>query len=182
MERGVIARYNAFLEEVFKLGKRKAHIQGFSMGFSFLFLFGVYGLGFWVGFAYLVPNEIMLVGDVLTVFFTIIIGAMGIGQVEFLCLVWGGCWCFVEYLLFVCVFCLFLVACCRLHVACCLLVVVVVVVVVAVVVVVVVVVVFAAAVLFCFCSCCCCFVVVVWFGCSVFVDSLCLFEMLSNIH
>eukprot|EP01130_Rhizamoeba_saxonica_P018964 TRINITY_DN9689_c0_g1_i1.p1 TRINITY_DN9689_c0_g1~~TRINITY_DN9689_c0_g1_i1.p1 ORF type:complete len:604 (+),score=160.59 TRINITY_DN9689_c0_g1_i1:42-1853(+) len=71
--------YREHLRTVFKVGKKKAHYTGFGMGFSSFFMFGIYALGFWYGGKLIADGE-MLPGDVLTVFFSIIIGAMGVGQ------------------------------------------------------------------------------------------------------
>jgi ATP-binding cassette subfamily B (MDR/TAP) protein 1 len=49
------------------------------IGFSFFFMFAVYSLGFWYG-GRLITNGEMLPGDILTVFFSIMVGAMGIGS------------------------------------------------------------------------------------------------------
>jgi len=57
----------------------KAHLMAAGIGFSFFFMFAVYALGFWYGGQLIKDNE-MQIGDVLTVFFSIMIGAMGIGQ------------------------------------------------------------------------------------------------------
>ena len=52
---------------------------GCGFGFSMFSIFGVYALGLWYG-GQLVADGDMLAGDVLTVFFAVVIGAMGLGQ------------------------------------------------------------------------------------------------------
>eukprot|EP00211_Chloroparvula_japonica_P017969 CAMPEP_0119152368 /NCGR_PEP_ID=MMETSP1310-20130426/47704_1 /TAXON_ID=464262 /ORGANISM="Genus nov. species nov., Strain RCC2339" /LENGTH=51 /DNA_ID=CAMNT_0007144723 /DNA_START=51 /DNA_END=202 /DNA_ORIENTATION=+ len=49
------------------------------MGFVNLVLFSIYALGYWYGGQLVLDGE-MEVGDMLTVFFAIIIGAMALGQ------------------------------------------------------------------------------------------------------
>jgi len=67
------------LGEALKIGVKKAHQMSAGIGFSFFFMFAVYSLGFWFGGQLIAAGE-MEPGDVLTVFFSIMIGAMGIGQ------------------------------------------------------------------------------------------------------
>ena len=74
-----IRRYNLLLNEFYEKGKKRSHLQGIGLGLSFMLIFFVYALAFWYG-GTLVANGEMQVGDLLIVFFSIIIGAMGLGQ------------------------------------------------------------------------------------------------------
>ena len=59
--------------------------MGFSTGFLYLCLFGTYALAFWYGAVLIMePGSGYTIGVVLTVFFSVIIGAFGIAQVRFL--------------------------------------------------------------------------------------------------
>jgi ABC-type multidrug transport system fused ATPase/permease subunit len=78
-EMTVIKRFNDILENMYKFGVKKSHMSGVTAGFAFLFMFCVYALGFWYGGQLIIAGE-MLPGDMLTVFFAIVIGAMGIGM------------------------------------------------------------------------------------------------------
>ena len=57
--------------------------MGFSTGFLYLCLFGTYALAFWYGAVLIMePDSGYSIGVVLTVFFSVIIGAFGIAQVK----------------------------------------------------------------------------------------------------
>ncbi len=79
-ERFVIARHDEVLSKAYKSGKKRAHIRGLGYGFSNLFVFGVMALGFWYGGQLIIKGE-NAPGDVIGVFFAILLGAMGFGQV-----------------------------------------------------------------------------------------------------
>eukprot|EP01090_Pellita_catalonica_P020643 TRINITY_DN747_c0_g1_i2.p1 TRINITY_DN747_c0_g1~~TRINITY_DN747_c0_g1_i2.p1 ORF type:complete len:624 (-),score=107.60 TRINITY_DN747_c0_g1_i2:30-1901(-) len=71
--------YSESLRKPSQLGRRKSHMQGAGLGFSMMMIFCVYALGFWYG-ATLVDDGEMELGDLLIVFFSVMIGAMGLGQ------------------------------------------------------------------------------------------------------
>mmetsp|Transcript_13835 Transcript_13835/g.23609 ORF Transcript_13835/g.23609 Transcript_13835/m.23609 type:complete len:1415 (+) Transcript_13835:1379-5623(+) len=74
-----IERYEKELQGAFKVGVRRSLFEGLGMGATFFCIFSSYALGFWYG-GVLVRNGDMSAGDVLTVFFSVVIGAMGLGQ------------------------------------------------------------------------------------------------------
>ncbi len=75
-----IKKYSSNLEEAYKAGKKKAIFNGIGVGAIMLILFFTYSLAFWYG-AKLVNDQRMSGGDVLNVFFAIIIGAFSLGNV-----------------------------------------------------------------------------------------------------
>ncbi|XP_055974168.1 ATP-dependent translocase ABCB1 [Sorex fumeus] len=72
-------RYNKNLEEAKKLGIKKAVTANISMGAAFLLIYASYALAFWYGTSLVLSNE-YTIGQVLTVFFSVLIGAFSIGQ------------------------------------------------------------------------------------------------------
>ncbi|CAH2282375.1 multidrug resistance 1 [Pelobates cultripes] len=74
-----IARYEKNLEDAKKIGIKKAVTANISMGFAFLMIYASYALAFWYGTT-LVIDENYSIGSVLTVFFSVIIGAFSVGQ------------------------------------------------------------------------------------------------------
>ena len=70
------------------MGIQKNAMMGFSTGFLYLCLFGTYALAFWYGAVLIMDTgsdpDPYTIGVVLTVFFSVIIGAFGIAQVRFL--------------------------------------------------------------------------------------------------
>jgi len=74
-----ISRYQKELDSAYRVGVKRSHMQGLGMGVTFFFIFGSYALAFWYGNT-LVGNGEMTPGRVITVFFSVVIGAMGIGQ------------------------------------------------------------------------------------------------------
>lgn len=75
--------FNDRLSEAFTSQKREIHLTAVGLGFSLFCVFSVYSLGFWYG-AQLVAdtpaNGGILLGDMLIVFFSVIMAAMGLGQ------------------------------------------------------------------------------------------------------
>lgn len=69
-------RYGKLLKNAYQQGIKRAHLQGTGVGSTMLFMFSVYALGFWYG-GKLVTDREMKAGDVLTVFFAIVMSAMG---------------------------------------------------------------------------------------------------------
>jgi len=55
---------------------------GFSLGFSYFAMFGMYGLSFWYGTTEVLKGNIE-VGDMMTTFFNILIATFGLGTVSY---------------------------------------------------------------------------------------------------
>jgi ABC-type multidrug transport system fused ATPase/permease subunit len=72
-EKRELARYKAKLDEAYKIGVKKAFISGTGLGAMMGIMFGSYGLAFWYGSILVVRGE-QTGGDVLNVFFAIIMG------------------------------------------------------------------------------------------------------------
>ncbi|KAL6080678.1 Very-long-chain enoyl-CoA reductase [Balamuthia mandrillaris] len=79
MENSMVATYDKSLREPTRLAKIRAHVLGAGLGFSYLSILSTYALGFWYGGTLVAEGE-MEPGDLLTVFFSVIVGAMGMGQ------------------------------------------------------------------------------------------------------
>eukprot|EP00727_Mastigamoeba_balamuthi_P007601 m51a1_g3461 putative multidrug resistance protein 1 (1653) ;mRNA; f:696341-702590 len=80
VQRKALARYQENLGMSRKMGYRKGFAMGISFGALFFVLFGSYGLAIWYG-SKLVDSGEMNAGLVLTVFYSIIMGAMALSQV-----------------------------------------------------------------------------------------------------
>ena len=78
-EQTEINRYRGLLDSASAAGTRKAHVHGFSLGGVFLAAFSAFGLAFWYG-SVLVRDGELSAGDVLVVFFSIVVGATSIGN------------------------------------------------------------------------------------------------------
>ncbi|XP_032499211.1 ATP-dependent translocase ABCB1 isoform X2 [Phocoena sinus] len=74
-----LERYNKNLEEAKRIGIKKAITANISIGAAFLLIYASYALAFWYGTS-LVLSEEYSVGQVLTVFFSVLIGAFSVGQ------------------------------------------------------------------------------------------------------
>ncbi|KFP39961.1 Multidrug resistance protein 1, partial [Chlamydotis macqueenii] len=74
-----IKRYHKNLEDAKKIGIKKAITANISMGAAFLLIYASYALAFWYGTT-LVLSDDYTIGKVLTVFFSVLIGAFSIGQ------------------------------------------------------------------------------------------------------
>ncbi|KFQ63780.1 Multidrug resistance protein 1, partial [Pelecanus crispus] len=74
-----IKRYHKNLEDAKRIGIKKAITANISMGAAFLLIYASYALAFWYGTT-LVLNNDYTIGNVLTVFFSVLIGAFSIGQ------------------------------------------------------------------------------------------------------
>ena len=74
-----IARYLDRVAAAQKEGEKSAHVVGAGLGVTFFIMFASYGLAFWYGSKLIEAGE-MEAGDVTTVFFAIIMGAMSLGQ------------------------------------------------------------------------------------------------------
>jgi len=73
------AKYDRLLRRASKDEERRAHLSGASIGVSMFIMMGVYGLAFWFGNKEVRADNLSS-GDVVTVFFSVIIAAMGLGQ------------------------------------------------------------------------------------------------------
>ncbi|XP_074122734.1 ATP-dependent translocase ABCB1 isoform X4 [Sminthopsis crassicaudata] len=74
-----LERYNKNLEEAKNLGIKKAITANISIGIAFLLIYASYALAFWYGTSLIISQE-YTIGQVLTVFFAVLIGAFSIGQ------------------------------------------------------------------------------------------------------
>ncbi|KAM8980890.1 ATP-dependent translocase ABCB1-like [Sarcophilus harrisii] len=78
-QKKALKRYNRKLEEAKNIGIKKAITANISMGIAFLLIYASYALAFWYGTSLILSNEYSI-GQVLTVFFSILMGAYSIGQ------------------------------------------------------------------------------------------------------
>ncbi|XP_045876165.1 ATP-dependent translocase ABCB1 isoform X1 [Meles meles] len=74
-----LERYNKNLEEAKRIGIKKAITANISIGAAFLLIYASYALAFWYGTSLVLSHEYSI-GQVLTVFFSVLIGAFSIGQ------------------------------------------------------------------------------------------------------
>ncbi|XP_009954286.1 PREDICTED: multidrug resistance protein 1-like, partial [Leptosomus discolor] len=74
-----IKRYHKNLEDAKRIGIKKAITANISMGAAFLLIYASYALAFWYGTT-LVLTDDYTIGKVLTVFFSVLVGAFSIGQ------------------------------------------------------------------------------------------------------
>uniref|UniRef100_A0A8B9THA1 Multidrug resistance protein 1 n=1 Tax=Anas platyrhynchos TaxID=8839 RepID=A0A8B9THA1_ANAPL len=74
-----IKRYHKNLEDAKRIGIKKAITANISMGVAFLLIYASYALAFWYGTT-LILNDEYTIGKVLTVFFSVLIGAFSMGQ------------------------------------------------------------------------------------------------------
>ncbi|XP_005405569.1 PREDICTED: multidrug resistance protein 1-like isoform X1 [Chinchilla lanigera] len=74
-----LERYNKNLEDAKKIGIKKAITANISIGAAFLLIYASYALAFWYGTTLVLSNE-YTIGRVLTVFFSVLIGAFSVGQ------------------------------------------------------------------------------------------------------
>ncbi|XP_031794385.1 ATP-dependent translocase ABCB1 [Sarcophilus harrisii] len=78
-QKKALKRYNRNLEEAKNIGIKKAITANISMGIAFLLIYASYALAFWYGTSLILSKEYSI-GQVLTVFFSILMGAYSIGQ------------------------------------------------------------------------------------------------------
>jgi len=71
-------RYTVNLVDAKNTGITRGALTGLSTGALYLFMYGAYGLAFWYGTSLVLSGEIQ-VGDMMTAFFGIIIGAFALG-------------------------------------------------------------------------------------------------------
>lgn len=81
LETFYIFRYDANLIPAKKLGIQKGLTNGLSLGFLQILIFGTYGLAFWYGSTLIFDGELKI-GDMLTCFFSVLIGAFSLGGVS----------------------------------------------------------------------------------------------------
>ncbi|NXX73468.1 MDR1A protein, partial [Urocolius indicus] len=74
-----IKRYHKNLEDAKRIGIKKAITSNISIGAAFFLIYASYALAFWYGTT-LILNDDYTIGKVLTVFFSVLIGAFSIGQ------------------------------------------------------------------------------------------------------
>ncbi|XP_056142526.1 ATP-binding cassette, sub-family B (MDR/TAP), member 4 [Lampris incognitus] len=74
-----IKRYHKNLEDAKNVGIKKALSANIAMGFTFLIIYMSYALAFWYGSTLILSGE-YTIGTVLTVIFSVIIGAFTLGQ------------------------------------------------------------------------------------------------------
>ncbi|KAM4908400.1 ATP-dependent translocase ABCB1 isoform 2-T2 [Sylvia borin] len=74
-----IKRYHKNLEEAKRIGIKKSITANISMGAAFLLIYASYALAFWYGTTLILTDD-YTIGKVLTVFFSVLIGAFSIGQ------------------------------------------------------------------------------------------------------
>ncbi|XP_074122751.1 phosphatidylcholine translocator ABCB4 isoform X5 [Sminthopsis crassicaudata] len=74
-----LERYQRHLENAKKIGIKKAISANISMGIAFLLIYASYALAFWYGSTLVISKE-YTIGNALTVFFSILIGAFSVGQ------------------------------------------------------------------------------------------------------
>jgi len=78
-EKKEIERYSSHLGDARDFGIKKGVMSGLGMGFFQLIMFGSYALAFWYGAKLIIDDE-MTGGDLLIVFFSVMFGAMQLGQ------------------------------------------------------------------------------------------------------
>ncbi|XP_018422366.1 PREDICTED: multidrug resistance protein 1A-like, partial [Nanorana parkeri] len=74
-----IERYEKNLEDAKNIGIKKATTSNVSIGFAYLTIYSAYGLAFWYGTT-LVIHEAFSIGDILTVFFSVMFAAFSFGH------------------------------------------------------------------------------------------------------
>ncbi|XP_060052279.1 phosphatidylcholine translocator ABCB4 isoform X4 [Erinaceus europaeus] len=74
-----LERYHKHLENAKKIGIKKAISANISMGIAFLLIYASYALAFWYGSTLVISKE-YTIGNAMTVFFSILIGAFSTGQ------------------------------------------------------------------------------------------------------
>ncbi|XP_075994467.1 ATP-dependent translocase ABCB1 [Genypterus blacodes] len=74
-----IKRYHKNLEDAKAMGIKKALSANIAMGFTFMMIYLSYALAFWYGSTLILSGE-YTIGILLTVFFTVLIGAFALGQ------------------------------------------------------------------------------------------------------
>ncbi|KJE91891.1 ATP-binding cassette sub-family B member 11 [Capsaspora owczarzaki ATCC 30864] len=74
-----IARYHTRLQAALKSGLRQGSMRGLSIAVTMFIMFGSYALGFWYGSTLILDGD-MTPGELTTVFFSLIMGAMGLGR------------------------------------------------------------------------------------------------------
>ncbi|RDD35897.1 Multidrug resistance protein 1, partial [Trichoplax sp. H2] len=78
-EKKACERYDGQLDHALRVGIKKAFVTGTGIALTFLVMFGSYALAFWYGSTLIAAGE-MSGGTILTVFFSVMIGAMSLGH------------------------------------------------------------------------------------------------------
>ncbi|XP_045876170.1 phosphatidylcholine translocator ABCB4 isoform X6 [Meles meles] len=74
-----LERYEKHLEDAKRIGIKKAISANISMGIAFLLIYASYALAFWYGSTLVISKE-YTIGNAMTVFFSILVGAFSVGQ------------------------------------------------------------------------------------------------------
>ncbi|EFB22674.1 hypothetical protein PANDA_001850, partial [Ailuropoda melanoleuca] len=74
-----LERYEKHLENAKKIGIKKAISANISMGIAFLLIYASYALAFWYGSTLVISKE-YTIGNAMTVFFSVLVGAFSVGQ------------------------------------------------------------------------------------------------------
>ncbi|XP_027429378.1 phosphatidylcholine translocator ABCB4 isoform X7 [Zalophus californianus] len=74
-----LERYEKHLENAKKIGIKKAISANISMGIAFLLIYASYALAFWYASTLVIAKE-YTIGNAMTVFFSILVGAFSVGQ------------------------------------------------------------------------------------------------------
>ncbi|XP_023591819.1 phosphatidylcholine translocator ABCB4 [Trichechus manatus latirostris] len=74
-----LERYQKHLENAKEIGIKKAISANISLGIAFLLIYASYALAFWYGSTLVISRE-YTIGNAMTVFFSILIGAFSVGQ------------------------------------------------------------------------------------------------------
>ncbi|XP_059026986.1 phosphatidylcholine translocator ABCB4 isoform X2 [Mustela lutreola] len=74
-----LERYEKHLENAKRIGIKKAISANISMGIAFLLIYASYALAFWYGSTLVISKE-YTIGNAMTVFFSILVGAFSVGQ------------------------------------------------------------------------------------------------------
>ncbi|XP_076769219.1 ATP-dependent translocase ABCB1 isoform X2 [Arvicanthis niloticus] len=74
-----LERYNKNLEEAKNIGIRKTITASISIGIAYLLVYAAYALAFWYGTTLVLSNEYSI-GQVLTIFFSILLGTFSLGH------------------------------------------------------------------------------------------------------
>ena len=85
-----VERYSNNLGDAKRVGIKKGVVTGFSTGFMYFSMYGMYGLTFWYGTNEVLKGNIK-VGDMITTFFNILLAAFGIGSVGYTIYVMSVC-------------------------------------------------------------------------------------------
>nr|XP_039267519.1 ATP-dependent translocase ABCB1-like [Styela clava] len=75
-------RYSSKLKEAKVMGIKKGFVTGLSLGFLYFSMFSMYAISFWYGIVLILdPNEDLNAGDMVVVFFNILMAAFALGTI-----------------------------------------------------------------------------------------------------